>query len=233
MGIINRIVKSIGELDDLNIRMKLLSFLNCVNVILLASVANDTEGFVLDTQDKNFLWDVNRCSNINPIVDSKSIILTANGKWQEDKFCTAIRRDLKVTDEVPYEMSTEFNQIAAVREGGNLGFMFNVWDDYNYDFVYKRVQLASFAYGRVFNGELQFTSMYVGGNPAISSGNWYSLKIVVKANKNVDLFLNDNNIGNFNAKFTTRGYGGFIIATGYRNVVQFRDFNLSPVITPL
>ena len=97
----------------------------------------------------------------------------------------------------------------------------------------NRVHSATFAYGRVFNGELQFTSKSVGGNPAISSGNWYSLKIVVKANKNVELFLNDNNIGNFNAKFTTRGYGGFMIATGYRNVVQFRDFNLSPVITPL
>ena len=119
--------------------MKLLSFLNCINVILLALLDNDTEGFVLDTQDKNFLWDVNRCSNIYPIVDSKSIILTANGKWPEDKFCTAIRRDLKVTDEVAYEMSTEFNNIAGFPIGvGHLGFIFNVWDDYNYDFVYKR-----------------------------------------------------------------------------------------------
>jgi len=233
MGNIIPIVKSIGELDDLNIGMKLLISLNCINFILLASLTNDAEGFVFDTQNKNFLWDVNRCSNINPVVYSKSIILTANGKWSDDKFCTAIRRDLKVTDEVPYEMSTEFNNIAGFPIGyGHLGFIFNVWDDYNYDFVYKRVHSKTFAYGRVFNGEIQFTGS-VGGNPAISSGNWYSLKIVVKANKNVDLFLNDNNIGNFNAKFTTRGYGGFMIATGYRNVVQFRDFNLSPVITPL
>ena len=97
----------------------------------------------------------------------------------------------------------------------------------------NRVHSATFAYGRVLNGEIQFTSTGVGGNPAISSGNWYSLKIVVKANKNVDLFLNDKKIGSFVAKFTTRGYGGFMIANGYRNVVQFRDFNLSPVITQL
>ena len=113
--------------------------LNCINFLLLESLTNGTKGFVFDTQNKNFLWDVNRCSNINPIVDSKSIILTANGKWPEDKFCTAIRRDLKVTDEVPYEMSTEFNSIAGFPIGvGHPGFIFNVWDDYNYDFVYKR-----------------------------------------------------------------------------------------------
>ena len=73
----------------------------------------------------------------------------------------------------------------------------------------------------------------VGGNPAISSGNWYSLKIKVEANKDVDLFLNDKNIGHFKAKFTTRGYGGVIVATGYRNVVQFRDFKLAPILTQL
>ena len=97
----------------------------------------------------------------------------------------------------------------------------------------NRVHSATFAYGRVFNGELQFTNNAVGGNPAISSGNWYSLKIIVKANKNVDLFLNDKSIGHFNAKFTTRGYGGYMIGNGYRNVVQFRDFNLSPVVSQL
>jgi len=234
MGIINRIVKSIGELDDLNIRMKLLSFLNCVNVILLASVANDTEGFVLDTQDKNFLWDVNRCSNINPIVDSKSIILTANGKWPEDKLCTAIRRDLKVTDEASYEMSTEFNNIAGFPIGvGHLGFIFNVWDDFNYDLVYKRVHIRDVLYGRVINGELESNRGTIAGNPAISSGNWYSLKIVVNEEKKVNIFLNDKEIGSFEATFTTRGYGGLMVATGFRNVVQFRDFNLSPVITEL
>jgi len=217
--------------------MKLFCFMSSVALVVFALFHDSAEGYVFDAQNKNFLWDVNRCSNINPIVDSNTIILRANGKWDDDKFCSAIRRDLKVTDEVAYEMSTEFNNISGTRSGstilGHLGFMFNVWDDNNFDFVYKRVHDTSFAYGRVFNGELQFTSGSVGGNPAISSGNWYSLKIVVRPNKNVDLFLNDQKIGNFNAKFTTRGYGGAIVATGYRNVVQFRNFNISPIIKQL
>ena len=78
------------------------------------------------------------------------------------------------------------------------------------------------------NGEFQFTNPEVEGNPAISSGNWYSLRIVVKANKNVDLFLNDKKIGNFNAKFTTRGYGGYMIGLVESNIlnmsIQYTSF---------
>ena len=122
--------------------MKLLSLSAVINVMLHASLSLTSEGFVLNYQNPNFLWDLNRCSNINPIVDSQTIILTANGKWRDDKFCTAIRRDLKVTDQVPYEMSTEFNNVSGGRTGsvfyGHLGFMFNVWDDFNFDFVYKK-----------------------------------------------------------------------------------------------
>ena len=122
--------------------MKLICFMTSVALIIFALLHGNAEGYVFDAQNKNFLWDVNRCSNINPIVDSKTIILTANGKWDDDRFCSAIRRDLKVTDEAPYEMSTEFNNISGRLKGsviqGHLGFMFNVWDDNNYDFVYKR-----------------------------------------------------------------------------------------------
>ena len=130
--------------------MKFFGTYSCISFVLLALFACTTEGFVFNSENPNFLWDVNRCSNINPIVDSKTIILTANGKWSEDKFCTAIRRDLKVTDEKPYEISTEFNNIAGFPVTyGHLGFMFNVWDDYNYDFVYKRY--VRFIYGRIMN----------------------------------------------------------------------------------
>ena len=122
--------------------MKFLCVSSVIDLILLAFFIFTSEGFVLNYQNPNFLWDLNRFSNINPIVDSQTIILTANGKWRDDKFCTAIRRGLKVTDQLPYEMSTEFNNVSGGRTGsvfyGHLGFMFNVWDDYNFDFVYKR-----------------------------------------------------------------------------------------------
>ena len=118
--------------------MKVLSFCLLIISFLLSYFANTNDGFIFNNQNQNFLWDVNRCSNINPLVDSKTIELTANGKWNEDKFCTALRRDLKVEDEQAYEISTEFINLSGINGQGHLGFMFNVWDDLNYDTVYKR-----------------------------------------------------------------------------------------------
>ena len=118
--------------------MKFLTFFLDTISVLLAYFANTNEGFIFNNQNQNFLWDVNRCSNINPIVDSKTIELTAYGKWNEDKYCTALRRDLKVEDEQAYKMSTEFINLSGINGQGHLGFMFNVWDDFNYDFVIKK-----------------------------------------------------------------------------------------------
>ena len=115
-----------------------LSFCLEIISVLLTCFVNTNEGFVFNYQNQNFLWDVNRCSNINPIVDSKTIELTANGKWNEDKYCTALRIDLKVEDEQAYEISTEFINLSGINSRGHLGFMFNVWDDFNYDYVIKK-----------------------------------------------------------------------------------------------
>ena len=93
-----------------------------------------------------------------------------------------------------------------------------------------RVHSNSFAYGKVTNGVLQFTSASAGGNPSITSGKWYSLRIEVSTNKGVRLLLNNNQIGTFNAHFTTRGYGGLIVATGYDNDVLFRDYDVAPKV---
>jgi len=180
-------------------------------------------------------WDVRRCSNINPIVDSKTILLSAGGKWSNDKFCMGIRTDLKVIDDTAYEMTFNFNNVRGGSGGniGHLGFAFNYWDEDNFDFVYKRVHSNTFAYGKVHAGTIQFTSGSVGGNPTIVSESWYNLKIEVDENKYVKLYLNGKKIGSFKAFFTTRGYGGAIVATGYQNDVMFRDYDVSPKIKEL
>ena len=85
-------------------------------------------------------WDLQRCSNINPVEDSKTIFLSSFGKWPVDKFCIAIRTDLKVNDDAEYTMTVNFNNIRGGSNGsvGQVGFAFNYWDAQNYDFVYKR-----------------------------------------------------------------------------------------------
>ena len=62
----------------------MFNFNFAVNFILLTLFSYNAEVY-------GFLWDVSRCSNFNPLIDGKTIILTANGNWREDKFCTAIK----------------------------------------------------------------------------------------------------------------------------------------------
>jgi len=182
-------------------------------------------------------WNVTRCCNIDPFVDSKTIFLSAGEKVKNDKFCMGIRTDLKVSDDTAYEMSFNFNNIRGGSGGymGHLGFAFNFWDEDNYDFVYKRVHSNTFAYGKVNNGTIQFTSDsgYAGGNPTIVSESWYNMKIEVDENKYVKFYLNGKMIGSFNAFFKTRGYGGAIVATGYKNDVLFRDYDVTPKMKEL
>ena len=98
-----------------------------------------------------------------------------------------------------------------------------------FKFHHYRVHTNTFAYGKIKNGALQFTSSSVGGNPAIRSGKWYRLKIEVAEKKDVKLFLDGVQLGStFKASFTTRGYGGVVVANGYSNVVQFRNLSLAP-----
>ena len=85
-------------------------------------------------------WDIQRSSNINPIEDSKTVFLSALGKWPDDKFCIAVRTDLKVNDEANYTMTVNFNNIRGEAAGNvdHVGFAFNYWNAENYDFICKR-----------------------------------------------------------------------------------------------
>ena len=202
-------------------------------MFLLVMVLSCVRGHIFSSQGPT--WDVRRCSNINPIEDSKTIFLSAGGRWNNDKFCMGIRTDLKVSDDTAYEMTVSFNNVRGGETGnvGHLGFAFNYWDEDNFDFVYKRVHQNTFAYGKVNAGTIQFTSGSVGGNPTIVSKSWYNLKIEVDESKYVMLYLNGKKIGSFKAFFSTRGYGGVIVAAGYKNDVMFRDYDVSPKIKEL
>ena len=107
---------------------------------VIAVVCTQVHGFPYGNLSPEFIWDTYRCTNIQPIVDSKTIILIAKGKFPEDKFCHSIRRDLKVSDGLAYTMSAEFLIVSGRRSQGkplaNSGFAFNYWDDNNYDFVF-------------------------------------------------------------------------------------------------
>merc|ERR1719312_730199 len=110
---------------------------------------------------------------------------------------------------------------------GHFGFAFNYWDNNNYDFVYKS-QTNNFHYGRVKDGDMSSASN-PGGNPSVLPGKWHSLKIEVDANsKKVKFSMDDKVLGYFTASFSTRGYGGPLVANGFGSTVQFRNFDVAP-----
>jgi len=200
----------------------------------IAFVCVHVKGYPYGNLSPEFIWDTTRCSNINPIVDSKTVILIAKGEYPQDKNCYAIRRDLKVSDDTAYTMSTDFINLSGERRSdgtitGHVGYAFNYWNDYNYDFVFIRTHRPDPGYGSVKNGVVSLVNLGA-GEFFPDSGKWYNLKIEVLPSKDVTLKVNDQVIGSFKAHFTTRGYGGVLLINGFNNVAQFRDFDVSPVL---
>merc|ERR1712080_529622 len=116
--------------------MKLCQILAKV-ILTFAALTPNFEEFVDGasriTDDK---WETRRCANLNPYVDENTIILIAerNSQWNKDKFCHAIRKNLKVSGQ--YEMSVDF----LWGSGGQYpGLIFNMWDKCNYDWIYKQM----------------------------------------------------------------------------------------------
>ena len=62
----------------------------------------------------------------------------------------------------------------------------------------------------------------------ISGNGWNFFKLSVDANGDVDAYINDGLMGKFQSYFTPRGIGGVVVANGFDNVAEFRDFDLSP-----
>ena len=101
----------------------------CVTIHWGITDATSLASFDLETN-----WNTIQCANQNPIVDEKTIILTATGLvWPRDLFCLALRKNLKVSGE--YEMSS---QLLNVPGNQSIGFAFNAKDENNYDFAYLR-----------------------------------------------------------------------------------------------
>ena len=173
-------------------------------------------------------WETRRCANLNPYVDENTIILITerNSKWNQDQFCHAFRKNMKVSG--AYKMSVDFQLGGGIADYP--GFIFNKWDDCNYDWIYKQLT-GKFIFGRVQNcGSITYGSPNTFATETITPKTiWYNLRIEVANNKNVKVFLNNVLKGSFSAYFNTRGFGGVAIANGYSTTCQFRDFEIEPM----
>ena len=106
-----------------------------VFVSLAIHLGNDVHARSMIAED---VWETKRCANMNPYVDEQTIILISerNSKWNIDKFCYGIRKNLKVSG--AYEMSVDFS---LGFKGNYPGLIFNMWDECNYDWIYKQLSI--------------------------------------------------------------------------------------------
>ena len=114
---------------------KLLTF--SLPIFLVAYHMGMVQSAAFSSLNLDTNWDTFQCANENPIVDEKTIILTATGlNWPQDLFCLALRKNLKVSG--GYEISTQLVNVAPRSGERNIGFAFNVKDENSYDYAYLR-----------------------------------------------------------------------------------------------
>ena len=114
-----------------------------VCVAVLPSIQVEANGYAYANQAQEIIWEMSGCSNINPMVDRNTII-QATGTTNPGRHCSAIRRDLKISDGLGYCFSglrtlvisgTPF--CTSGRPSGQVGVIFNFFDSDNYYFVQK------------------------------------------------------------------------------------------------
>ena len=115
-----------------------ISILCSWHVLLFYVKSIDATSFSNFNLDTN--WDTYLCANVNPIVDEKSVILTATGLQSNNLPCVGLRKNLKISGE--YEMSSQLINVSPQIGERNFGLAFNAEDEKNYDFVYLRFVIS-------------------------------------------------------------------------------------------
>ena len=92
---------------------------------------------------------------------------------------------------------------------------------------YLRSDCTVVEYGHVEKGTLGTKNSHFPCQK-LSGNGWHIFRLSVNANKDVNAYINGKKVGSFHAYFTSRGFGGVLVANGFNNVAEFRDFDISP-----
>ena len=113
-----------------------------ISVAILTLVQVEANGYAYANQAQEIIWEMSGCSNINPMVDRNTII-QATGATNPGRHCSAIRRDLKISDGLGYCISGRTLVVSGTpfcpsgRPSGRVGIIFNLFDSDNYYYVQK------------------------------------------------------------------------------------------------
>ena len=108
-------------------------------LLLLWIVVHQVENVVtisFSNFDMETNWNTYLCANENPIVDEKTIILTATGLKSDNLPCIALRKNLKISGK--YQISSQLINVGPPTGERNFGLIFNAEDEKNYDFAFIR-----------------------------------------------------------------------------------------------
>jgi len=188
----------------------------------------------IDELRAQIVWgDILQCHK-SSLLGSGDIFLDAsNSKWTQDLFCRAIATNIDLGYQ-SYQMSVDFNNLKPENNHGNPGFVFNVQDDKNYEYVFIGVHSKAFHHGAVRNGGLvlkngrHLTIVYTDA-PKLYSGKVYNWKVQVATNKKFKVFLDGIQLGDqYETFFPTIGRGGVTVVNGFSNTANFKNFELTP-----
>lgn len=87
-------------------------------------------------------------------------------------------------------------------------------------------QSTCYQLGYVFNGAWSDSVSGSCPNGSPSGGVWFTVRVEVSLDKSVNIYLNNDLVTSPTAKFNTKGRGGVLVANGYKNIIQFRGFDI-------
>uniref|UniRef100_UPI0037548A16 hypothetical protein n=1 Tax=Salmonella sp. s54412 TaxID=3160128 RepID=UPI0037548A16 len=110
------------------------------------------------------------------------------------------------------------------------GLIYNAKDAKNFDFVFFRPHWASrcFQTGYTLNGVPKFDGGISSSCPGQSppkGGQWFNASVEV-SNKDAKILLAGKLVREVTPHYPARGQGGVLVATGFKNIVYFKNFQI-------
>ncbi|XP_048590626.1 uncharacterized protein LOC116613216 [Nematostella vectensis] len=153
-----------------------------------------------------------------------------NGAWPGSGFCRALYDEVIAGS--GYTISADFYNVRGRSSSqssgvGHLGIMFNAKDLNNFDFIYFRPHWVNGCVqpGYVQTNVVHTTSTFPCSNGPPATGTWFNIKVVV-AGSQARVYRDGVLVRTISGHFSALASGGVVVANGYDNVIEFKNFNV-------
>ncbi|XP_057313977.1 uncharacterized protein LOC130655260 [Hydractinia symbiolongicarpus] len=172
------------------------------------------------------------CKSYNRIGDDYYLAEGEKGEWPTAGFCRALSKTALKRDNYAISVSLYNQALHSRNDHGLMGVMYNVLNEYNYDFVYFRPKSYGGCYttGYVQNSQLHWVNSKVGSCPGgpLKKNTWINITVNVRGHR-VTVLADNKHIVASTTHFPPTARGGVLLSNGRQNVVAFRHFNIIPI----